>query len=108
MKLYDLTALCSEEDSAANSNPFAIHLGLLLYRVACNTWQHHNEDCDESGIVRTLLQCAIKLLNMHTHAYIISSAYLLLASLYLSDSCHLDSLQDVHYQPSTHQQVYWI
>lgn len=67
VKLYDLTALCSE---GANDSPFTVPLGMLLYRVARNLWQ---QDCRKKrSTIRTLLENCLMLLDEDKHAQVFS------------------------------------
>ena len=66
MKLYDLTALSSEEDQG--SNPFTDPLGMLLYRVARNIWQQNK--MEKLPTIRTLLENCLLLLGKDRHSQV--------------------------------------
>ncbi|XP_074643742.1 erythroid differentiation-related factor 1-like [Tubulanus polymorphus] len=90
VKLYDLTCLCGDEASDMR-NPFSVPLGVLLFRVAQNTWQASGRK--KSGLIKTLLKSCIILLDKTAHAQIITSANYLLADLYIKDDLYDQSLE---------------
>ena len=61
VKLYDLTDLCSEIVEDRSQNPFTVPVGMLLYRVARN--MRHTCGRKKSGVIRTLLQNCLQLLD---------------------------------------------
>ena len=84
VKLYDLTNLCADymED---DSNPFAIPVAMLLYRLAKNM-RDANQSKHSSAInnrVHKLLTNCLSLLDPKKHSQIVSSANYLLSDVYV-------------------------
>lgn len=70
VKLYDLTALCSD---SVNDSPFTVPLGMLLYRVARNLWQQDVKK--KRSTIRTLLENCLILLDEDKHAQVKNIIY---------------------------------
>ncbi|CAG2186347.1 unnamed protein product [Mytilus edulis] len=89
VKLYDLTALCSD---SVNDSPFTVPLGMLLYRVARNLWQQDVKK--KRSTIRTLLENCLILLDEDKHAQVFTSACYLLSDLYVPESAVNDDWDD--------------
>ncbi|CAG2167479.1 unnamed protein product [Oppiella nova] len=85
VKLYDLTTLCVDYMRENDSNPFAIPVAMLLYRVAKNMKdanQSKHSPVIDSKIHKLLTNC-LSLLDPTKHSQIISSANYLLSEVYI-------------------------
>lgn len=84
VKLYDLTTLCADsimEDKELN--PFSVPVAMLLYTVARNMYGLQPTSRKRQSTILLLLKNCIKLLDESKHPQVVSSAYYLLADLYI-------------------------
>lgn len=84
VKLYDLTALCSDLHQSEDQNPFTVPLGMLLYRVARNMWT--DQTPGKAALIKTLLENCLYLLDETKHSQVYTSATYLLSDIYVPDS----------------------
>ncbi|CAG2102842.1 unnamed protein product [Medioppia subpectinata] len=84
VKLYDLTTLCVDYIEESDTNPFAIPVAMLLYRVAKNMKDINlkRSPAIDSKIHKLLSNC-LSLLDPSKHSQIVSSANYLLSDVYI-------------------------
>jgi len=73
IKLYDLTSICDQNKNiSTNHNPFAMSVGMLLYKIACNMYNTNEINRNNISKVKSLLQQSIILLDkeeQHTTSF---------------------------------------
>lgn len=102
VKLYDLTSLCSNGETATppaststttaaadnNDNPFTVPVAMLLYKVARNmkNMSASNMSAKQAGSIKTLLDNCIQLLPKEKYPQIVTSSHYILSDLHVPAS----------------------
>lgn len=101
VKLYDLTSLCSNGETAtapaststtaaadSNDNPFTVPVAMLLYKVARNmkNMSATNMSAKQAGSIKTLLDNCIQLLPKEKYPQIVTSSHYILSDLHVPAS----------------------
>jgi hypothetical protein len=84
VKLYDLTTLCADYMTEDDSNPYAVPVAMLLYRVAKNMRDSNQSHSPAINCkIHKLLTNCLSLLDPKKHSQIFSSANYLLSDVYV-------------------------
>ncbi|KAK3723836.1 hypothetical protein QZH41_019520, partial [Actinostola sp. cb2023] len=105
VKLYDLTSICDQKTEEKYQNPFTIPVAMLFYRVAKNMMKQAALNASDQSIIRLLLDNCVVLLDDQKFPEIVTSANMLLSSLYSPDNIHmLPSLDNTSDSKNTSQE----